>query len=101
MTAVGEVAVLAGVIAVVLGGLVAGLVTAGVRRARLRGGGGADGTIAPPREGAATPAPPTGEEPPPGVPEEAAAERPGATAAPTIERPEGMAGRLVRLRQRL
>jgi fused signal recognition particle receptor len=99
MTAVGELLFLIIAIAVILVALVAGLVTTGVRRARLRAGRGGSGTIAPPHEdtGAGTAAPSTVDEAPADVTEE----RTGATAAPTIERPEGTASRLVRLRQRL
>ncbi len=93
MAAVGEFFYLVIAIGVLLVALVAGLVGAGVRRSRLRGRGGA-GTIAPPQDRTgATAAPPTVE--PPTV------EVPPATVTPTLERPEGTAGRLVRLRQRL
>ncbi len=80
-------------IGVLLVALVAGLVGAGVRRSRLRGRGGA-GTIAPPQERTgATAAPSTVDQP--------AVDVPPAALTPTLERPEGIAGRLVRLRQRL
>ncbi|MDX6326749.1 MAG: fused signal recognition particle receptor [Nocardioidaceae bacterium] len=95
MTAVGELLFLIIAIAVILVALVAGLVTTGVRRARLRAGRGGSGTIAPPHEESTAPS--TVDEAPADVTEE----RTGATAAPTIERPEGTASRLVRLRQRL
>jgi fused signal recognition particle receptor len=97
MTAVAESLVLIIAIAAILVALVAGLVTTGVRRARLPGRGRATGTIAPPQEDTTEAAPPTVEE----APGEVAEERTGATAAPTLERPEGTASRLVRLRQRL
>jgi fused signal recognition particle receptor len=91
MTGVSEFLFLIIAIAVVLVALVAGLVSAGVRRGRdrARRSGGA-GTIAPSREpeahgaGTATLEPDL-EEP----------------LTPTLERPEGTASRLVRLRQRL
>ncbi len=104
MTAVGEFLFLIIAIAVVLVALVAGLVTTGARRsrARLRRGGDAGGTIAPPRpaEPTAPPAEPTA------PPAEEAAPAPAPPAveeppAPTLERPESAASRLVRLRQRL
>ena len=98
MTAVGDFLFLIIAIGVILVALVAGLVTTGVRRsrARLERGGGGGSTIAPPR-----PAEPTVE--PPG---EQQAPTSGSTAveeppAPTLERPESAASRLVRLRQRL
>ncbi len=95
MTPVGEFLYLVIAIAVVVVALVAGLVTTGVRRTRGRldrSRGGA-GTIAPPRtpepaEDTLAPAP---EAPP----------EPEAPVTPTLERPEGTASRLVRLRQRL
>jgi fused signal recognition particle receptor len=95
MTPVGEFLYLVIAIAVVVVALVAGLVTTGVRRTRGRldrSRGGA-GTIAPPRtpepaEDTRAPAP---EAPP----------EPEAPVTPTLERPEGTASRLVRLRQRL
>src|SRR4051812_42090955 len=100
MTAVGEFLILVVAIAVILVALVAGLVTTGVRRARLREGTRPAGTIAPPEgDGGVATAPPSTEEEAPGpVTDEP---RTGATAAPTLERPEGTASRLVRLRQRL
>ena len=92
MTGVGEFLYLIIAIAVVAIALVAGLVSAGVRRGRRRldrPSGGA-GTIAPPREevedrAGTTTLEPTLQEP----------------VTPTLERPEGTASRLVRLRQRL
>ena len=90
MTGVGDFLSLIITIAVIAVVLVAGLVSAGVRRGRDRldrsGGAGAGGagTLAPPREPTAT-VEPLLEEP----------------VAPTLERPEGTASRLVRLRQRL
>src|SRR5687768_13293564 len=93
MTGVGDYLYLIIAIAVVLVGLVAGLVSAGVRRGRQRldrSSGGA-GTIAPPREAEVEDrAPTTTVEP--ALPE---------PVTPTLERPEGTASRLVRLRQRL
>jgi fused signal recognition particle receptor len=92
MTGVGEFLYLIIAIAVVLVAVVAGLVSAGVRRGRQRlDRSGATGTIAPPTtdvedERAAT----TTLEPAPAEP-----------VTPTLERPEGTASRLVRLRQRL
>jgi len=90
-------------LAVVLVLLVAGLVGAGVRRSRARFGRGAGtDTLTPPQ-------PRT--QPQPGRPEDRPSAGSGATALrearppevarPTIERPEGVASRLVRLRQRL
>jgi fused signal recognition particle receptor len=79
-------------IAVVAIALVAGLVTTGARRGRARldeRRGGTD-VLAPPRPEAPPTAAPPVEAPP--------VEEP---AAPTLERPESAAGRLVRLRQRL
>src|SRR5688500_12188771 len=95
MTGVGEFLYLIIAIAVVLVALVAGLVSAGVRRGRQRldRSSGGSGTIAPPRE--------------PGIAVEDRAhtttvepER-AEPVTPTLERPEGTASRLVRLRQRL
>jgi fused signal recognition particle receptor len=99
MAAVGDFLFLIIAIGVVLVALVAGLVTSGARRSRARLDRGRDGdraggaTIAPPRPAGptapfteeTTTAPPTVEEP----------------VAPTLERPESAASRLVRLRQRL
>ncbi|HET6560566.1 MAG TPA: signal recognition particle-docking protein FtsY [Marmoricola sp.] len=95
MTAVGDFLFLIIAIGVVLIALVAGLVTTGVRRsrARLDRGRGGGATIAPPRP--AEEAAPAPEAP---VVEEPVVEEP---AAPTLERPESAASRLVRLRQRL
>ena len=86
------------VIAVVLVALVAGLVGRRVGASR-RGGapGGAD--AAPPAVETAPPSPvPVGTAP---APETAPAEAAQAEAAPELERPEPVAGRLVRLRSRL
>jgi fused signal recognition particle receptor len=96
MTPVGEFLYLVIAIGVVLVAVVAGLVTTGVRRSR--------GRLDRARDGAGTIAPPA----PPGTAEdtlapeapEAPAE-PTAPVTPTLERPEGTASRLVRLRQRL
>jgi fused signal recognition particle receptor len=99
MAAVGEFLYLVIAIAVVLVALVAGFVTTGVRRARLRRDNRGAGTIAPPREDSSDVATaPTVEDEAPEVTEQP---HTGATAAPTLERPEGTASRLVRLRQRL
>jgi fused signal recognition particle receptor len=99
MTAVGDFLFLIIAIGVVLVALVAGLVTSGVRRSRARLDRGRDGgraggaTIAPPRP--AGPTAPPAEEAAPAAP---TVEEP---VAPTLERPESAASRLVRLRQRL
>ncbi len=99
MTGVGDFLYLIIAIAIVLVALVAGLVGAGLRRGRSRldRSGGA-GTIAPPR-------PPESEEQSPTTTlepgPESAVEAPPEPVAPTLERPEGTASRLVRLRQRL
>ncbi len=93
MTGVGDYLYLIIAIAVVLVGLVAGLVSTGVRRGRERfdrSSGGA-GTIAPPRE-------PQVEDRAPTTTVEPELVEP---VTPTLERPEGTASRLVRLRQRL
>ena len=93
MTGVGEFLYLIIAIAVLLVAVVAGLVTAGVRRGRQRldrSSGGA-GTIAPPRE-------PEAEETAATTTLEPEVAEP---VTPTLERPEGTASRLVRLRQRL
>ena len=85
-------------IAVVAIVVVAGLVTTGARRGRARldeRRGGTD-VIAPPRPGTEAPTAPTA----PTAPAETV-EAPPEPVAPTIERPESAAGRLVRLRQRL
>ena len=92
MTGVGDYLYLIIAIAVVLVGLVAGLVSAGVRRGRRRlGSSGGTGTIAPPRE-------PEVEDRASTTTVEPALQEP---VTPTLERPEGTASRLVRLRQRL
>ena len=93
MTGVGDFLYLIIAIAVVLVALVAGLVTTSVRRGRDRldrSAGGA-GTIAPPR-------PPEVEDEAPTTTLEPTLPEP---VTPTLERPEGTASRLVRLRQRL
>ncbi|HEX2895187.1 MAG TPA: signal recognition particle-docking protein FtsY [Marmoricola sp.] len=79
-----EIILLVVAIAVVAVGLVVGLVTTGRRRRK------------PPP---VAPAPPTTAEAP--AAEAPPVEAPSAPAAPTLERPEGTASRLVRLRQRL
>ena len=93
MTGVGDFLYLILAIAVVLVAVVVGLVSTGVRRgrARLDRSTGGAGTIAPPAE-------PEVEDRAPTTTLEPALEEP---VTPTLERPEGTASRLVRLRQRL
>ena len=96
MTAVGEFLILVIAIAVILVALVAGLVTTGVRRPRRR-------TPARPARSHLPGTPPRGSTAPPTEAPGTVTDEPhtGATAVPTVERPEGTASRLVRLRQRL
>src|SRR6476661_7582460 len=95
MTAVGivEILVLVVAILVIAAGVVVGLVRPGRRRSGLDESRGGTDVLAPPPE-APTTAPTTTEAP---------AEAPPVAVepTPTVERPEGIAGRLVRLRERL
>ncbi len=95
MTAVGDLLFLIIAIAVIAVALLVGLVSSGSRRSRSRlgdaaGPGAGTDTLAPPQPGGTTTLEPPAER-----------ETPTAPAAPTLERPEGTASRLVRLRQRL
>jgi fused signal recognition particle receptor len=100
MTAVGivEILVLVVAILVIAAGVVVGLVRPGRRRSGLEESRGGTDVLAPPPD-----APPTVDAPPGTVeetPDEVPVEAP-VEPAPTVERPEGIAGRLVRLRERL
>ena len=92
MVRVGEFLYLIIVIAVVAVAIIAGLVTTAFRRRHLEPGPGSQETTV--REQTAPPR----EEPPQAVEE---TELPVVAPAPTVERPEPAAGRLVRLRERL
>src|SRR6476661_2433941 len=96
MTAVGivEILVLVVAILVIAVGVVVGLVRPGRRRSGLDESRGGTDVLAPPPE-APTTAPETTEAPTEAPP---VAVEP---TTPTVERPEGIAGRLVRLRERL
>jgi fused signal recognition particle receptor len=95
---VGEFLYLVIAIGVITVALVAGFVTTGYRRSRdrLSSRRGGAGTIAPPAPTEAPTKAPTGDTLAPEAPP-----APLEPAVPTLERPEGTASRLVRLRQRL